>query len=179
MTTYILKEREVDKYFNYILKDSKSLDEASLKIAILGLKELEVEEAKKLADVGDCLIFKYTDKLVPFQVIDKTVNGDVIDVILQSYYLLEKRAFDQNTNVWRDAEIRKYLNGEFLKKLDPEFVKLLKTEDVHTDDYVTQDKIWLPSHEEIGYTDTSGMFKKNDGSRCYEYYKSSVEDAVA
>lgn len=176
MTTYILKENDVDKYYEFILKNELTINQAKLKISILGYEELEVEEAKRKANVGDCLLFTYDGKLVPFQILQKDYikdeNGnEKLDCIMQAYYLLEKRAFDKKTNIWRDAEIRHYLNGDFLKKLDPELVNLMKVTDVHTDDYVTKDRVWLPSHEEIGYEDKNGMFKINIGAKCYEYYK--------
>lgn len=178
MTTYILKESDVDKYYEFVLKDELTISQTKLKISILGFEELEVEEAKRKANVGDCLLFAYNEKLVPFQILQKNYTKDSngeekLDCIMQSYYLLEKRAFDKSTNVWKNAEIRKYLNGDFLKKLDPDLVKLMKVTEIHTDDYVTQDKVWLPSHEEIGYEDKNGMFKENVGTECYEYYKDS------
>lgn len=173
MKTYIIPESEVENYRKAVLsEDFSCFEEVKIRTElILGYTAIELEDAKRQAKIGDCLLIKYVDKLVPMQVIDKKWNNGRLDVTLQSYYLLEQRAFDQNTNVWKDAEIRKYLNGEFLTKFDPEFVDALQTTDVHTDNYVTKDKMWLLSHEEIGYKDDSGMFKPNVGSRVYDYYK--------
>lgn len=176
MKTYLLKESEVENYRSFVLSSELScVEEMAMKTAILGYPEMDIEEAKKRAQIGDCILVKYVDKMIPMQVIHKYEDGRVV---LQSYYLLEQRAFDQNTNVYKDAEIRQYLNGDFLNKFDPEFVQMLKTTDVHTDNYVTYDKMWLLSHEEIGYKDDSNMFKPNKGSIVYDYYKTAaaVED---
>lgn len=179
MKTRIIHEDQVEQYRASVLSASPScIEECDIKLALLGIAsdEMELEEAKKQANVGDCMLIGYNNMLVPMQVVDKkTLPDGTLDVILQSYYLLEQRAFDQNTNVYKDAEIRRYLNGEFLEKFDPEFVAALKPTEVHTDDYTTIDKCWLLSHEEIGYKDDSNMFKPNIGTRVYDYYK---EDAA-
>lgn len=174
MKTYLIPESNIEAYRQQILaKDISCVAEVDLMLSILGYEEIEMEDAKKIANIGDCLLVTYDNKRIPMQVIHKYDDGRVV---LQSYYLLEQRAFDQNTNVYKDAEIRQYLNGDFLKKFDSEFVDMLKTTDVHTDNYVTHDKMWLLSHEEIGYSDDSNMFKPNVGSITYDYYKTHIEE---
>lgn len=170
MNTFILKEADVDAYWKSTISTSSSIEESILNTTLFGLETLDIEEAKKKAEIGDCLLIQYENKLIPMQVIHKFDDGRVA---LQSYYLLDKHAFDKNTNVWRDAEIRKYMNEDMAAKFDPEFVKLVKPYQVHTDDYVTEDKFWLLSHEEIGYEDKNNMFKKNVGTITFDYYKDS------
>lgn len=178
MTTYIVPEDQVEQYYNNAIKNVEFLEEAKLQTTIMGFPSYELEEAKKEAKIGDCLLVEYEgNKLVPFQVLHKYEKDGELRCVLGSYYLLEKRAFDQNTNVWRDCELRRYLNGpEFAAKFNPEFYKCMKTHEVHTDDYVTNDKVWIPSHEEIGYVDSSSMFKKNVGAITFDYYKENPSE---
>lgn len=177
MNTYIIPEDRIEDYRTQVLSNEIScVEECTIKTDLLGYEQIDFEEAKQKAKVGDCLLLKYENILVPWQIIHKYYkdDGTTDRCVLQPYYLLEKRAFDQNTNVWRDSELRKYLNSEFLDKLDPEFVKMLRPTEVHTDNYTTIDRVWIPSHEEIGYHDSNGMFKKNIGAKAYDYYKSTA-----
>lgn len=169
MKTYIIPESKIEQYRQAILANKLScIEESKIKLGIMGIEEIDIEEAKKIIKIGESLLVNYNGQLVPMQCIHKYDDGRVA---LQSYYLLEQHEFDQNTNVYKDSEIRRYLNGDFLNKFDPSFVEMLKTTDVHTDDYVTYDKMWLLSHEEIGYFDDSHMFKPNVGSVAYDYYR--------
>lgn len=168
MNTYILKEKDIDSYFNFVIKDSSGIEESKIKIGIMGLEEYELEEAKKVSKIGDCLLLEYDGKLLPFQVIHKKPGNTVI---LSSYYVLDNHMFDEKSNVWRDSSIRRYMNNDMSKKFDPEVLKLVKTSKVHTENYVTEDKFWLLSHEEIGYKDKNNMFKKNIGAEVFDYYK--------
>lgn len=168
MKTYLLPDSENKTYYDCVIKQSETVPEFILKSAIMGLEELELEDAKKKAKVGDCMLFNFDGKLLPFQVVHKHENGDCV---LASYYVSDSHIFDSKTNVWRDSELRKYMNEELPKKFDPELVKLIKPTVVHTDNYTTVDKFWIPSHEEIGYVDEKQMFKKNVGTMCFDYYK--------
>lgn len=169
MNVIVLSNEKFLEYQDRILRTCESDSEIKLKCAIHGFTELELEDAKKAANVGDYFLIRYTDKvdrLVPMQVMSKNEDGTVD---LCSAYILENHVFDENTNVWRDSEIRRYMNSdEFLSKFDPEFVKCLKTAQVHTEDYVTEDKMWLLSHEEIGYEDTNKWFHENKNTKKYE-----------
>lgn len=149
---------------------SASNSEIELKLAIhSGGQELELDEIKKIAQIGDKLLIKFNGKLIPWIIVGKKDNGDLI---INSEDCLEKRRFDEKTNKWKDSEIRAYLNGkEFAKKFDPEFLKLVKTEDVHTEDYVTKDKFWLLSHEEVNCPeDRKSWFKSNKGAVRFPYF---------
>lgn len=168
MNTYILKESDIETYYNSVLKTNSSLSASMIMTDLLGLECMDVEDAKKRANIGDCLLFEYDGKMLPFQVIHKYPNGRCV---MSSYYVLDNHIFDEKSNVWRDSSIRKYMNDDMAKKFNPEVLKLIKEHDVHTEDYVTKDKFWLLSHEEIGYKDESNMFKKNVGAETFDYYK--------
>ena len=175
MTTYLIPEADVDsgEFWKSAINGIESVPESRLTLTLLGYPEIDVEEAKKLAKIGDCLLFKYDDHLVPFQVSHKYDDGRVVR---QTYYLMEKHMFDENTNVYKDSEIRRFLNEDVVKKMDPEFVNMIKPKQVHTDNYVTEDKLWLLSHEEIGYHDSNHMFKENVGAEVFDYYKDSESE---
>lgn len=166
---YIPKDR-INEFNEGNLYSSHSIAEQMIKINLSGfeshdkedIREMSKEELKKNAKVGDYILVRYTDKLVPFQIVDMTENNDLV---LCSQNILERHIFDKNTNKWKDSELRKYMNSkEFMDKFDPEFIADLKVGTVHTEDYTTQDKFWIPSHEEIGEGNSS-FLKENKGTR--------------
>lgn len=144
--------------------------ELILKLALCGCDhELELDEIKKIAQIGDRILIRFNSKLRPWIIVARKENGDLV---LNSEDCLETRRFDPYMSSWKDSEIREYLNGdEFAEKFDPEFLKLVKDEDVHTDDYVTRDRFWLLSHEELNCNgDQSSWFKKNRGTVHFPYF---------
>ena len=168
MNTYILPENEFTNYEEMILKQCTDLYEMKIMTSLkLGLVEMDLEEAKKAVNIGDYFLIEYDNKLVPMQIIDKDSNNVCT---LMSAYILENHKFDDNTNVYKNSDIRSYMNGEFLNKFDKEFVDKLITSEVHTDNYTTSDKMWIPSHEEVGYLDSNNWFKKNVGTQTYKYF---------
>ena len=59
---------------------------------------------------------KVSDKYVRYRVLDKaaTEYGNDTTILLDCDYVLEKRQFDDNSNVWAESEVNSYLNGDFL-----------------------------------------------------------------
>ncbi len=162
---YFMRQDMLDRYEQYVLKDSSTPEECQLKCDILGIQKLELDEIKKISEVGDFILSRYKDHLVPFQILEKREDGRLV---LQSFYLLDHHIFDKETNVWRDCELRRYLNSpEFAANFDQDFLDHVVEEDVHTEDYVTKDKFWILSHEEIGFKDTANWFRKNIGTHAY------------
>ena len=79
---------------------------------------------------------------------------DVIDNKLVIQLALPiQTIFDATTNVYKNCYIRNLINSEeFLNRFNSEFVKHIQITEVHTEDYITNDKLWLLSHEEINRT---------------------------
>ena len=144
--------------------------ELHIQLAIRGYDdEMELDEIKKIAEVGDRILIRFNGKLIPWIIVDKTNDGHLI---MNSEDCLEKSKFDDKTNVWRDSYLRNYINSdEFAKKFDPEFIKLTQITDVHTDDYVTKDRFWIPCHEEVNCdAESAKWFKKNKGTKRLKYF---------
>lgn len=96
---------------------------------------------------------------------------DVIDdkLILQ-LVLPIKEKFDNKSNVYKTSYIRNLINSDkFLFRFNKEFIEHIKPTIVHTEDYTTEDKLWLLSHEEV---DQLGSFlKTNNGCNSFYLFK--------
>lgn len=78
------------------------------------------------------------------------------------------------SNIWRDSSIRKKLNSnDFFRKFDKEFMNHTVVKEVHTCDYITYDRFWLLSHEEIGYN--TNFFEENHLCKKLKYFDESVD----
>jgi hypothetical protein len=139
-------------------------------------KTLKIGDTVKLSDlcVGD--IFKASG--IEWMVVAKNHEGyPANSVTVMSKDILENRAFNTNgSNHWGNSSLRKYLNGEFYNKLDPNFrAEILETNLINIDysskTYYTQDKIFIPSFEELGLKNISyakpvgtdyGAFRTNE-----------------
>ena len=77
---------------------------------------------------------------------------------------------DDNSNVYKTSYIRKLLNSQrFLNRFNSEFVDHIKQTTVHTEKYVTRDKLWLLSHEEVNSNDS--FLKHNHKCIAFEMFK--------
>lgn len=178
MTTFIVDENSIDAYGRMLIStEPQSVEECKLNIVLssLGYKEIELNEARIIANVGDCLLLEYSNILMPFQIIEKIQTDDshVPKLTLQSYYGLEQIHFDLKTNDWKTSRLRKYLNTEFLSKLGKEVAEAIIPTDVSTDDYVTKDKVYVLSHEEMGIIDSKNEFVSNLNAHAFSYYKTA------
>lgn len=114
------------------------------------------------ADVGDVVKFgayeqdRYNeDGATPIKwiVLDNT-DGKVM---LMAYYALDCQKFDSDTNVWKDSDIREWLNDDFIEDAFTEKERSyiaeteLKTEILYfeMDPIVTTDKVFLLSATEV------------------------------
>ena len=106
------------------------------------------------------------------EVLDVLVLGEKDGCTCVQFECCETIPFDKNMeNDWGDSSSRKYLNSEqFIKKVDPEFMKHVVEATVHTEDYTTKDKFWLLSHEEIGFVDDKNWFMQNRGTKKLDYF---------
>ena len=88
---------------------------------------------------------KFDDTKIDAFIIGVKDDKPVIQLILP---LSDK--FDDKSNVYKTSYIRKLLNSnDFLNRFNQEFVERIQLTEVNTTNYVTYDKLWLLSHEEI------------------------------
>lgn len=96
---------------------------------------------------------------------------DVIDdkLILQ-LVLPIKEKFDDKSNVYKTSYIRNLINSDkFLSRFNKEFIEHIKPTIVHTEDYTTEDKLWLLSHEEVDQI--AYILKTNNGCNSFDLFK--------
>lgn len=92
---------------------------------------------------------------------DEPISWNIADskdgnILLISEYVLDVRAFhpEEGSVNWETAEIRQWLNGEFLAEAFSEdeqmniVTTLIETTDIRGDEYTTEDKVFLLSAEE-------------------------------
>ena len=78
--------------------------------------------------------------------------------------------FDDKSNRYETSYVRRLINSnEFLSRFNPEFVKYIQPTEVHTEDYTTEDKLWLLSHEEI--SQDVAFLKPNGKCTAFEMFK--------
>ena len=153
-----------------VCHDASCEDELDIQSAIRGYEqEMELDDIKKVAEIGDRILVRFDGKLSPWIIIGKDEDNNLI---INSEDCLERSKFDDKTNVWKDSYLRGYINSDkFMKKFDPEFIKLTKPTDVHTENYVTTDRFWVPSHEEVNCDSKAAeWFNKNNNTKRYEYF---------
>ena len=84
-------------------------------------------------------------------------DGLVVQLMLE-----ETVAFDKMSNCYQTSEIRRHLSSlKFLDSFNREFISHVKESEVHTEDYITRDRFYLLSHEEVGVIDGIYRFKPN------------------
>ena len=98
---------------------------------------------------------------------------DIIDNKLVIQLVLPMVAeFDNKSNRYETSYVRELINSnEFLHRFNLEFVKRIQLTEVHTEDYVTNDKLWLLSHEEINQDSDLLIIRPNHECHAFEMFK--------
>ncbi|KEI84203.1 hypothetical protein N493_20240 (plasmid) [Clostridium botulinum B2 433] len=131
-----------------IIRDNKAFAADNIKVG-------DTVEVNKLV-VGDIFNISGIDWVVVAKNHTGYPDGSVTAM---SKDILEKRAFDTKSlpsSHWGKSSLRAYLNGEFYNKLSEDLkINILETHLINTnfngkEDYYTDDKIFIPSLEEIG-----------------------------
>ncbi len=131
-----------------IVKDNKAFAADNIKVG-------DTVEVNKLM-VGDIFNISGIDWVVVAKNHEGYPDGSVT---VMSKDILEKRPFDTKSlpsSHWGNSSLRAYLNGEFYNKLSEDLkTNILETHLINTnfngkEDYYTDDKIFIPSLEEIG-----------------------------
>ena len=111
---------------------------------------------------------------MPIKFDGKEVDAFILDIIdnklVIQLALPMVTKFDSRSNRYETSYVRKLINSnEFLNRFNPEFVKHVQIAEVHTEDYVTNDKLWLLSHEEINqFTE---FLRPNHECHAFELFK--------
>ena len=118
-----------------------------------------------------------TDLLnMPIVFDNKEVYAFVLDILTNGSLVIQlvlplKDKFDDKSNVYKTSYIRKLLNStQFLNKFNTEFINHIKQTKIHTEDYITTDKLWLLSHEEIDLANTI-FLKRNKTCKSFDAFK--------
>ena len=124
-----------------------------------------------VVDVNPDLIsmpIRFDGKEIDAFILDVIDNKLVIQLVLPMVEL-----FDGESNRYATSYVRKLINSnEFLHRFNSEFVKRIQMTEVHTEDYVTNDKLWLLSHEEVNPIKSSLVdFRSNDRCTVFEMFK--------
>ncbi|WP_407301614.1 OmpL47-type beta-barrel domain-containing protein [Clostridium botulinum] len=131
-----------------IIRDNKAFAADNIKVG-------DTVEVNKLV-VGDIFNISGIDWVVVAKNHTGYPDGSVTAM---SKDILEKRPFDTKSlpsSHWGKSSLRAYLNGEFYNKLSEDLkANILETHLINTnfngkEDYYTDDKIFIPSLEEIG-----------------------------
>lgn len=108
---------------------------------------------------------KFDNNEIDAFILDAVDSKLVIQLVLPL-----KEKFDDCSNVYKTSYIRKLLNSDsFLSRFNSEFVEHVKLTTVHTEDYTTEDKLWLLSHEEVGQD--VNFLKKNNNCHQFDLFK--------
>ena len=120
------------------------------------------------ADVNYDLLnmsIKFDGNEVDAFILDAIDNKLILQLVLPI-----KEKFDDTSNVYKTSYIRNLINSDkFLSRFNKEFVKHIKPTIVHTEDYTTEDKLWLLSHEEVNQL--VSFLKTNNGCNSFDLFK--------
>ena len=120
-----------------------------------------------------------TDLLdMPIKFDGKEVDAFILDIfdnrLVIQLALPIVTTFDGKSNRYETSYVRRLINSnEFLSRFNPEFVKHGQQTTIHTEEYVTTDKLWLLSHEEINRSDyrCSNYLRPNHECYTFEMFK--------
>ena len=113
---------------------------------------------------------------MPIKFDGKEVDAFILDIIdnklVIQLALPIKEKFDNKSNRYETSYVRKLINSNvFLNRFNQEFVKCIQPTEIHTEDYVTNDKLWLLSHEEINCCSDYLRLRPNHECHAFEMFK--------
>lgn len=144
------------------------------------VKMLYQLSGKDLPESFDELVnLKVTYKGSPIEVncLEITPRGLIIQLLINDYFRFSYFRIDESSNCYKTSNIRKFLKSEeFSNNFNSEFLSRVKISEVHTEDYITQDKFYLLSHEEVGMSHEEVVllkrFKPNQGAKKLDGFSS-------
>ena len=120
---------------------------------------------------------------MPIKFDGREVDAFILDVLgnklVIQLSLLMVTKFDDNSNRYGTSYVRELITSkEFLNRFNPEFAKHVQQTKVRTEDYVTNDKFWLLSHEEVINREVN-FLKPNHECHIFEMFKTIDLDAYS
>ena len=118
-----------------------------------------------------------TDLLnIPITFDGSDINAFILDITNNNELVLQlvlriKEKFDNSSNCYKTSYIRELLNStHFLNRFNTKFINHIKQTKIHTENYITTDKLWLLSHEEINLADTI-FLNRNKTCKSFDAFK--------
>jgi len=133
-------------------------------------RNADLNEIIEKLQVGMSFTVNFDKKFIEALCLDISDEGKTVMLFPEM-----REKFDtRNHNSWKDSSIREKLNSDdFFCKFDKEFINHTVVKEIHTCDYVTHDRFWLLSHEEVG--SNTNRFKENRLCKKLKYFDESDE----
>lgn len=126
-------------------------------------------------DVADLVTLNYNGNATKFRVVHKDYLTKGRIVLLSEDCVSQEKWNANNTNNYSSSTIRTYLNSTVLKGFSQKIKNAITMPDLPCHDNSTpktlNDKIWLPSYTEVGYT--AGQYSPVEGS-VFDYYNGAT-----
>ena len=138
-------------------------------------RNVDLSEIIEKLQIGMSFTTTFDGKSIEALCLDITDEGKIVMLFPEI-----KELFDiGGHNSWKDSPLRAKLNSDdFFCKFENDFINHIVVKEVHTCDYITNDRFWLLSHEEVGsnknYFRENHLCKKlkyfdeSDKSRCFD-----------
>ena len=136
-----------------------------------GWVEYELEDIRKMSSVGDFFCVHFKDRIIPIQIVHKFPDGRMV---CMPHNIIENCIFDENSNDYEKSYIRNYINSsKFKDNFDKKELldKIIPTDVPYLDRIIKKQEFFLPSHENVGFTNEDGILKPNTGSITFDYFK--------
>lgn len=128
-------------------------------------------------NVGDLVTLTYNGSATKFRVVHKNYLTQNKIVLLAEDCAFNKEWYTETLNYYSISTIRTYLNSTALKRFSAKIQNAITTPDLSCHDQGTaktlNDKIWLPSHTEMGYATSQNALV--EGS-VFDYYNGASGD---
>ena len=128
-------------------------------------------------NVGDLVTLTYNGSATKFRVVHKNYLTQNKIVLLAEDCAFNKEWYTETLNYYSTSTIRTYLNSAVLKRFSAKIQNAITTPDLSCHDKTTaktlNDKIWLPSHTEMGYA--TSQYAPVEGS-VFDYYNGASND---
>ena len=132
-----------------------------------------IGDTKKITVDGTNYTVRLANNSTPSECDGTDFSQTACGFVVEFVDIIEQRTMGSNGNAWDEANVRTYLNGNFLKKLPTEVQNLIiytntVSNNASVDTISTSDKVYLLSPAEIFYGLTGN---DADKTRQLDYYK--------
>lgn len=123
---------------------------------------LELLTSKSLTtnDIGKIVILNNNATDCNEWIISRINEDNTVDLFPK--YVLNNSMKFGDTNVYKDSNIREWLNGEFLNGFSDDVKNAMKVQSFESNDEILEDKVKCPSLNEVGLTYSSDYLLPED-----------------